>query len=249
MCVGGGKGRMVSVQDLDELALEVLEAVYETGGEATTSEVKRYTGIDKNARIHYRFDKLEDAGLIEVGQGEAEGNRLPPKKAVLTDEAERQVEGGLFGDEEEPTIAERMNRLERRFEVLMDEFEEVRDEFRRWRYNEEEDREVDITELLDKMETLDDNLGGLTAEEVRAVMDVEGRMEALEDRFLIKGKWARHFPHVDSHDLKEGDKFPRVYPVDGYDIMMVAYSHLDVVPPVDDLPEHASVPDSAGLDE
>ena len=61
--------------DLDAKALEVLESIYELGGEASTTEVKEYTGIEQNAIIHYRFDKLEEQGIVEMGTGEAQIGR------------------------------------------------------------------------------------------------------------------------------------------------------------------------------
>ena len=82
--------------DLDAKGFEVLESIYELGGEASTTEVKEYTGIEKNAIIHYRFDKLEEQGIVEMGTGEVQGNRLPPKVAELTEAGGERIADGLF---------------------------------------------------------------------------------------------------------------------------------------------------------
>ena len=84
---------MVDVSDLDAKALEVLEAVYESGGEANTSEIKEYTGIQKNGIVHYRYEKLEEAGLIERKSGEAEGTKFATTVVSLTEEGEQEIRG------------------------------------------------------------------------------------------------------------------------------------------------------------
>ena len=57
-------------------------------------------------------------------------------------------------------------------------------------------------------------------------------MERIEERFSIKGKWANHFDHVSRESVIVGGKW-RQYDVDGYDVMMAAYSGLDVGPPAE----------------
>jgi len=144
---------MATVDDLDAKAFEVLEAIYESGGEANTSEIKEYTGIEKNAIIHYRYDRLEEAGLVTTRTGETEGSRVPPKVAELTEEGRERIASGLF-DTEDLTIVERMDRLERQFRAVVDEYRDVEQEFRNWRYDEETDEEVDLGDLRDEMESL-----------------------------------------------------------------------------------------------
>lgn len=189
--------------DLDAKGFDVLEAIYELNGEATTSEVKEYTGIEKNAIIHYRFDKLEEQGLVTMSVAEemADGNRMPPKKAVLTERAGERIADGLFSDEE-PTIVERMDRLERRFSAVVEEMHTLSDEFRRWRYDEERDEEVDITDLMEKAERLDTMLEGVDEDDLGGILDLEHRVDRLEaaeepdadtqlyeEGLAVKGKW------------------------------------------------------------
>ena len=184
---------MIDLGDLDGKSIEVLEAVYENGGEATTSEIKEYTGIEKNAIIHYRMEKLEDLGLGETGHEEVGGNRLPLKTVALTEEGERQVQGGLF-EEETPTVVERMDRLERQFGRVLDELQGVKDEFEMWRYDEESGEEIEPGDLVDVVSRED-------------VAEIEERLAALEEvdndvyegRGLpIKGKWLANVESVDA---------------------------------------------------
>jgi DNA-binding PadR family transcriptional regulator len=200
--------------DLDAKALEVLESIYELGGEASTSGVKEYTGIEKNAIIHYRFDKLEEQGVVEMGTGEAPGNRLPPKVATLTEAGGERIADGLFSDEK-PTVVERVDRLERQLENVVKELQEV-----------------EITELLERVERVDSSLAGIDPSMLEDALAVEKRMERIEERFRIKGKWANSFDHVSRESVLDGSTW-RQYDVDGYDVMMAAYSGLDVGPPAE----------------
>lgn len=212
----------LALEDLDATALEVLEAAYEHGGEATTSDVKRFTGIEANSTVHYRFEKLAEAGLVEQDRKQTDDHFVPVRVIRISEEGSRQIAGGLF-EEEQPTIVERMDRLESKFDLVLGELESLKHEFEQWKYDPEQDREVDVTDLLQKAEALNENLGGLTDEEIRGVMDVEGRVEALEDRFRIKGKWAGdHFPHVNRQKMLDRDANSwKQYEVDGYDLVML----------------------------
>lgn len=152
--------------ELDAKALEVLEAVFELGGEANTSEIKEYTGIRKNGIIHYRYEKLEEAGMIETHTGEPDGNKVPPTVATLTEHAQSEIEGGLFG-EEEADIVERIDRVERGFETTQDAVREMQREFQMWRFDEENDEEIDAADLRDRLEEIEE-LG----EELRQHFDI-----------------------------------------------------------------------------
>lgn len=95
----------MSVKELDRKSELVFEAIYELGGEADTSEIKDYTGIDSNGVVSYRYDKLEDAGLIETRKVDT-GETLPITIAELTEKGEDNV--GAVVENGEPTLAERM---------------------------------------------------------------------------------------------------------------------------------------------
>jgi exonuclease SbcC len=146
---------MVTVSELDAKALEVLEAVYENGGEANTPEIKEYTGIQKSGIIHYRYEKLQDAGLIETRTGEPEGTKMPPTVASLTEKAEKEISAGLFG-EEGATVVERMDRLERQYRQAVEALREVQRDFERWRFDPETDEEIGAWEIAERIEDLEE---------------------------------------------------------------------------------------------
>ena len=174
--------------DLDAKGFDVYEAIYEHGGEATTTEIKEWTGIETNAIVHYRMDKLEDQGLIEIGVGEASGNRTPPKLATLTETGQHLADQRLF-DEAEPTIIERMERVERRMRAVEGEFHDLSDEFRQWRYDEEEDREVNIRDILDRLEKFEALSEGVDDDAVADALGVAERVEDIEGALTTKRKY------------------------------------------------------------
>jgi len=96
-------------EDLDRKAKLVLEAVYELGGEADTSEVKDYTGIDSNGVVHYRYDKLEDVGLVETRTVDR-GDTLDVTVAALTDRGHDRV-GDILDNGDGPTVVEQVEEL------------------------------------------------------------------------------------------------------------------------------------------
>lgn len=200
---------MASVDDLDAKAFDVLEAVYESGGEANTSEIKEYTGIEKNAIIHYRYDRLEDAGLITTRTGEATGARVPPKVAVLTDEGKEQIAAGLF-DSEDSTIVERMDRLERQFGAVVDQFRNVEQEVRQFRYDGETDEEVTAAELVDRIEELSE-----LSEQIEEVTDGEGLGDVLDRVDSMEDTVERYRELVDTMDTEHHELKARV--LDGDD--------------------------------
>jgi len=65
--------------ELDVASLRILEAIIHEGGEATTTEIRQYTGLDKNT-VHYRMNKkLPGLALVEThNRGtDSKGGRSP----------------------------------------------------------------------------------------------------------------------------------------------------------------------------
>lgn len=84
------------LSELDWKSQAILQAVYDIGGTATTSEIKGDTGID-NDDIHYRYRRarvaLEPQGLIEVNDSRSTTpQRNPPFEVTLTEQGERLAE-------------------------------------------------------------------------------------------------------------------------------------------------------------
>jgi len=191
------RGPDMVVENLDAKGMDVLEAVHEAGGRASTGEVKELTGIEKNAVILYRFDKMEELGLVETETGESTGKRLPPRVAVLTKKAKELIEGGLFADEE-PTVVERMDRLERQFKQVTEEVHELQTEFRQFRYDPESDEEVNVLELIEQVGELQDMLEELDPGKVREAMGVKREVARTEDRQKTRAKYVNRSRVFDS---------------------------------------------------
>jgi uncharacterized coiled-coil protein SlyX len=151
--------------DLDWKARDVLEALVENGGEATTSEVKTYTGLERNEVIKYRFGKLSEAGLVQTYQPSSENGRPAAKVARLTDDGEALLDGddevdlGIGVGDDDLTIDERMERLEKQMAPIRDTYGEVKKR---------------IAELEGAIEEHDDDLDDIVEEieNVKHAMDV-----------------------------------------------------------------------------
>jgi len=157
--------------ELDWKAQDVLEALVENGGEATTSEVKSYTRLE-NEIIKYRFSKLSEAGLVETHQPQARNGRPAAKVARLTDAAgelidddgEVDLEVGVADDE--LTIDERMERLEKQMKRMRDTYGEVKQR---------------IVELEEEVEEHDEDLDDL-AESIEHVKNAVGAGAPRDDK-------------------------------------------------------------------
>ena len=165
-------------KDLDRKAELVLEAVYELGGEANTSEIKEYTGIEKNGIISYRYDKLEDAGLIETRTVDT-GDTLTVTIAELTDDGRDEV--GAILEDGQPTLSEQVTDLREivrethskveRFEGHLDAVEDVA-----------EDAVVvdDLAELREGLRSLNKRVEDVEADLDGSLGTVESRIDRLE---------------------------------------------------------------------
>ena len=106
--------------------LKVLDEARDRDGDGRvgTSEFRERTGMSAQG-VHYRYDKLEDAGFVEVeydGGATPEGV-APMKVAVLTERGEEAVSRGLAGDTAD--VAE--DTVEDRVDSLGDEIRENRE--------------------------------------------------------------------------------------------------------------------------
>jgi DNA-binding PadR family transcriptional regulator len=111
-------GMKVSGVNLDRLAQEVLAAIDASeDGVLDTAEVKTDVKADGNKKVKYRFDKLEEGGMIEVKTDRKDGNTSLPNRATITEAGKELVESYEleFGDADDPTetLRERVERSER----------------------------------------------------------------------------------------------------------------------------------------
>jgi DNA-binding PadR family transcriptional regulator len=135
----------MSTQDLDDMATTILEAIWQNGGEADTSEIKEYTGFEDNSRLHYRrTEHLEPNGFVECTT-EDRGDTLTVTVWQLTEQGEKAVDRHMTDTDTPPlkqTVDElrdvvgdlnrkvqsfegRLNNTEQQFDELQETFESV----------------------------------------------------------------------------------------------------------------------------
>ncbi len=137
--------------DLDWKAREVLFVVHASGGESHTSEVRQTTEFHPEI-VKYRFERLGEAGLLDIGKPEqlADG-RMGPKPVEITDAGEDVVQEGFPGADGKKTLEERLQRIERRSER----YEDLRRAYHELQDDNEELRER-VEELEYRVEQLED---------------------------------------------------------------------------------------------
>jgi len=114
--------------DIDELGIDILEALIEHGGDATSTEIRKYLGIDSSTRFNYRVrEYLAPEGLIETHQPEPEPGKYPPKEIALTSHGQEYLDS-LGTEGKSGGIADRLDRLEEQVDGLRKENKELRDE-------------------------------------------------------------------------------------------------------------------------
>lgn len=161
----------MSRSELDRKAKEVLEAVWANDGKASTTDVKEYTGIEKNQIVHYRYQKLEDKGLIETEKVERDGT-LPVTVATLTEKGHQNVEAVIETDK--PPLTEQLDELREAFGQLQ---EEVYGEVGQ------------VDELTDKMDRVEARINSLEGvekkvDDLNRVVDTLAYLVATESHAL-----------------------------------------------------------------
>jgi DNA-binding PadR family transcriptional regulator len=100
----------MSTQDLDDMAVTILEAIWQNGGEADTSEIKQYTGFEDNSRLHYRrTEHLEPNGFVECTT-EDRGDTLTVTVWQLTEQGEKAVDRHMT-DTDTPPLKQTVDEL------------------------------------------------------------------------------------------------------------------------------------------
>jgi predicted MarR family transcription regulator len=146
------KGKVkINDVELDWKAREVLFVVHASDGESHTSEIRQTTDFHAEI-VKYRFDRLEEAGLIEIGEPEPlDDGRMGPTPVQITSDGVDVVQEGFTGENHEKTLEERLQRIERRSER----YEDIREELHRLR-TENEELQDRVDELERKMEQMED---------------------------------------------------------------------------------------------
>lgn len=149
------------LEKLDWKAQEVLWAIHENGGTASTTEIKHRSRISNNDHITHRYKRasnaLEPLGLIEVLESEGDTNqRNPPLVATLTSRGEELAqrledrhESATDLGEQYEMVEGALNQVEARTETLESRLDELAETAQQ--------NENRITRLLDIVETSPDN--------------------------------------------------------------------------------------------
>lgn len=89
------------MKEIDTDAREILRAIDHNGGTATTTEIRRESGLE-NSSVRYRYGKLEDAGLVETQKDhDATPDGVAPMTvATITDKGRRKIDEGLTFEQE-----------------------------------------------------------------------------------------------------------------------------------------------------
>lgn len=131
----------MSQPDLNERDREVLRLVhqYEPARASTIREALHWA--DRNQDIHYRWSKLEDAGLIYLEEIPDDSVPINPKEAKITREGHEEIEQHL--ESEQPrTAEERLERIEKQLSAM------------RQTYGRVKQRIVRVEDRLEKLEEL-----------------------------------------------------------------------------------------------
>lgn len=107
---------------IDPKSEAFLRVLAEKGGCATTRDIRRRTGMSQ-AKRNYRFEKLDDLGLIKVDRKDSNySGSNPPKRAELTDEGRAVLSSGLSDEAKdwlvECEVTRRIDDLENRVDML-----------------------------------------------------------------------------------------------------------------------------------
>jgi DNA-binding Lrp family transcriptional regulator len=174
------------LRGIDEKSKRFMRALVYYGGEATTTEIRKRTGLDSPV-THYRYNKLEECGAISVSYADnGVGQRHVPKVAELTGLGRKAVNKGFFepgsvpGDEDDGPIAV----SEEEFRELGREVEELQNRVNVLVHNGEggggdADLEAVVARVEERVEELGAG-GSAGVAEAPAVRTIERRVGELE---------------------------------------------------------------------
>lgn len=149
-----------SANGLDWISRGMLVALDDNGNSATTTEIKRLTGVTEGTKVPYRLkNKLAPAGLVALDRpGMDENGRPLPMEATLTDEG-KDVAGELQDLEDEartPDVAEYADQLNAELTQLRSRINDLEETI-------QERQQLD-EQVADSLEELDDRLEAVEQE-------------------------------------------------------------------------------------
>ena len=158
--------RDLSVSDFTAGDRDFLHAVANADGPADTATLRETSGL-KRKQIHYRYDKLEERGLIDVDRaGTHDGSGT--NAAELTEYGRRLVDAGLFAAIDEPN--RNLESLQQQVDSLKGRVEHLEESRRAWR-NHRDDRLDELEERIERLEenVAVDSIDALTHDQEREV--------------------------------------------------------------------------------
>ena len=183
------------LSQLDWKSQEILRAVYENGGRATTSEIKQRTAITDNDHITHRCRRaavaLEPAGLITVADAEkGSPQRNPPLEITLTEQGELLAKRISDRDGRPTEIDQRLERVETTLTALETTVDEQYNETETSEDTGDDDLDARLTTIeqrLDQLEeTLDGEYGAWSAEKQHEHAVFGDGFRAMRDLLLDK---------------------------------------------------------------
>jgi len=113
-------------EKLDPLCMEMLVAVDQHDGVASTREIRDFIGVDNTTRTNYRIrEYLEPMGLVRVMEPEFD---VPPNELHLTDDGKEFLESVDESEQEiHRDIGERLGMVEEQLDGLQEQIMQVRE--------------------------------------------------------------------------------------------------------------------------
>lgn len=141
--------------DLDWLCVDILKAIAQHGGTATTTEVRDAAGAETRFKVHYRVNgTLEPSGFVSTHQPEGGPGKTPPKELTITEAGEEVL--GVVSEEEklDQDLAERVDNLEGRVDAMQGQLTEINQKLD----NLNVDGFMDLIETVEELESAVDEV-------------------------------------------------------------------------------------------
>ena len=85
--------------NLNRLEKEMLELLFKLDRGISSTEFRSEIGGLEGYKLNYRYEKLEEAGLIKLRDKEESDQTIPPKIAELTEKGREEIRRGLIGED------------------------------------------------------------------------------------------------------------------------------------------------------